>query len=870
MTLLADAPVARGADPETTREQDDTGLAQVVRARQRLLKPGWPLAAIFVLFPLWWALGLSEWACVILAAPMAFSLIRQRHITVPRGYGWWLLFLAWVCIGIVLLHVPAYGAVADHSATRYLTWAYRLAWYLAITVTGLYVLNKKDEISTTRVARIVSCLFLTVVAGGLLGVFAPHFQFTSLMEIVLPQSITQAQFVEHMIHPTAAQLQDVLGFSAPRPSAPYTYTNIWGLNYAVTLPFFVYAWCRRDSGWRRYAAPVVLLVSAVPVIYSINRGMWAALVVMAVFVAARAALSGRPAVMGAIALGAVALVVVVASTSLSGVVEARFSNTGSAQGRTHLGTLTVKSVTRTSPVVGLGSTRNVQGNFNTITGGATANCPRCSPPALGTQGQLWLVVFTQGWVGLILYLGFFALVFLRSRRSRAPVVTMGLSVLVASFVTMPFYNALGTGLLVVMIAVALLARQEAAEGRTLPTLTTYAGPVRRHLAVIALCGLIGLDVAALWQVARGVPYIATETILVPQASSLPSGGDGPMTIDTEAQGLSSQAVADAVQRATGNELDRDSNDLRAVAVPNSRVLRISYQANGAKTATAGVQAATTAFLTQRQQQLDRELADEIATLRSQALGLDTSVRTLDDALAVVGDTNSPVPVVQTRATREQLTNLLTRIDKVNYQLTHAIGTASRTGGVIQPTKVVPQNQAWNVSLSSGLMLGLLAGSVTALFLDRRGRRLRTPDDVLHGVGMPTLAVVAVGAEGPLGPLRRRVRRLLSRAERHSDLARAQPLDQAALAVTVYEVDEISPAADDETARLVARSLRQAIASTAYGPAGTGPRHALGPADSEPTRVAVVIPYAAPADTVAATCAELVRVGHVVVGGVLCQ
>ncbi len=869
MTLLAEAPVAAANDAPL----DDTGTraaGPVDRTRRRLLKPGWPLAAIFVPFPLWWALGLSEWACVLLAVPMVFSLVRQRRITVPRSFGWWLLFLAWVGIGVVVLHVPAYGAVVDHSATRYITWAYRLAWYLAITVAGLYVLNKKDEISTTRIARIVSCLFLTIVAGGLLGVFAPHVEFTSLMELVLPRSVTQNSFVNHMIHPTAAQLQDVLGFSAPRPSAPYSYTNIWGLNYVVTLPFFVYAWCRSDAGWRRFVAPVVLLVSAVPVIYSINRGMWAALVVMALFVAARAALSGRPGLMGGVVLAGVAVILVVATTSLSGVVEARFSNSGSAVGRTNLGTLSVTSVTRSSPIVGLGSTRNVQGNFNTITGGATADCPRCSPPALGTQGQLWLVVFSQGLVGLILYLGFFGLTFVRSRRSRAPVVTMGLSVLVASFVTMPFYNALGTGLMVVMIAVALMAREEAVDGARLPTLATYFGPMRRHVAVIALCALIGLDGAALWQQARGVPYVASETLLVPAGARLPSGGDGPMTLDTEVQGLASPAVADAVEKATGRTLTPTSNDLRAVAVPNSRVLRLNYEADDAKTATAGVRAASDAFLSQRQQQLDKELADEIASLKTQAEGLDTSVRVLGDALAVVGDTNSPVPTVQTRNTREQLTGLLTRIDKVNYQLTHVLGNASQTGGVIMPTKVVPQNKVWNVSLASGLMLGLLAGVGMAMVLDHRGRRLRTPDDVQHGVGIPVLAVIDADAESTAGTSKRRLGRRLSRSERNGDISRAQPLEQAALAVTVYGVDEIYPVTADETAQLVARSLRKVVAREAYAAAGVRARHRADGPGEEWTRVAVVIPYAAPADVVSAACAELARVGHVVVGGVLCR
>ena len=37
---------------------------------QRLFKPGWPLAAILVPFPLWWVLGVSEWIVPAMVVPM--------------------------------------------------------------------------------------------------------------------------------------------------------------------------------------------------------------------------------------------------------------------------------------------------------------------------------------------------------------------------------------------------------------------------------------------------------------------------------------------------------------------------------------------------------------------------------------------------------------------------------------------------------------------------------------------------------------------------------------------------------------------------------------------------------------------------------
>ena len=122
-------------------------------------------------------------------------------------------------------------------------------------------------------------------------------------------------------------------------------------------------------------------------IYSVNRGMWAALAAMALFIAIRAAVTGKPGLLAGVVVGAIALVGIVSVTSLGNLVSARFSSSGSVEGRTHLSTLAVTSVAQTSPVIGLGSTRNVQGNFNTITGGATAVCPRCSPPAWVPRGS---------------------------------------------------------------------------------------------------------------------------------------------------------------------------------------------------------------------------------------------------------------------------------------------------------------------------------------------------------------------------------------------------------------------------------------------------------------------------------------------------
>ena len=54
------------------------------------------LWAMFVGYPLWWCLGLGAMSWFVFAIPMAWALFRAERIRVPRGFGVWLLFLAWV------------------------------------------------------------------------------------------------------------------------------------------------------------------------------------------------------------------------------------------------------------------------------------------------------------------------------------------------------------------------------------------------------------------------------------------------------------------------------------------------------------------------------------------------------------------------------------------------------------------------------------------------------------------------------------------------------------------------------------------------------------------------------------------------------
>jgi hypothetical protein len=429
-------------------------------ARHRVLfPPGWPLAVAYLGYPLWWLLGLRTFVFLLAAIPMAFELLRRRRLLAPRGFGVWLLFLAWVVAGLVLLGAHAPDTKAGAVATRYVTAGYRISWYLALTVAVLYVGNLSErELPTRRVCRWLSALFLVTVAGGYLGILAPHFQLTSPVEHLAPAAIANSSFFISLTHPVAAQVQDFLGYAEARPAAPYAYTNDWGANFGLLLPFFALEWLRRDGGWRRWFGIAIGATAIVPVIYSLNRGLWIGLGLMAVFVAISSARSGHYVALAGLAMGTAVLAIAIAVTPLKQTVEKRVEVGQSNKGRATLASRAIGATARVSPVVGFGSTRDVQGNFNTIGGGATPDCPQCSPPAVGTQGQIWLVLFSQGFVGAALFLWFLLRRFVPYLSDRDPLAIAACSSFVFFLVVIWVYDLLDVPMMSLMLAATLLWR----------------------------------------------------------------------------------------------------------------------------------------------------------------------------------------------------------------------------------------------------------------------------------------------------------------------------------------------------------------------------------------------------------------------------
>jgi O-antigen ligase len=413
--------------------QQETAPAGV-RVRRTSALPSWPVVALFVAFPLWWALGLSSFICPILATPMALALAIRGRIHVPRGFGIWLLFILWMTASVFKVD----------DTNRLIGWAFRAVVYLSVTVLFLYVYNTpRQSLPVRRVALAMAAFWVAVVAGGYLGILFPEGGFSTVAENLMPGGLLANSYVRDLVHVDFAQRADPTRGLATRPQAPFVYTNVWGSNFALLLPFVFIALPRLRRRLPQLLLLLVLVASLVPAFLSLNRGLWLSLGVGLVYAAMRYALRGRVrAVAALLLLLGMALSLAVALPVQQLLRESKNETTST---RLALYQETVRKA-QASPLLGYGAPRPSED----ISG---------STPSVGTQGQLWMVLFSHGFPGLAFFLGWYVWVLWRSARAMTGAQLWLHVVVLIAIVQLPYYGMLPTGLPVFMVAGAVAMRE---------------------------------------------------------------------------------------------------------------------------------------------------------------------------------------------------------------------------------------------------------------------------------------------------------------------------------------------------------------------------------------------------------------------------
>jgi hypothetical protein len=395
--------------------------------------PVWPLVLLFGGFGLWWALGLGSFAVAMVSAPMLILLLMRGNIAMPRGFLLWLLFIMWA----------GAAAVELDSGLRLIGFTMRITSYLGATIVFLYVFNMSRSRVPDRLIVYVLVLFaVTVVIGGWLGVIFPMARLSTLTQMVLPHSVANNALVRAIVNPSMAEVQKPFGspVSFTRPSAPFTYTNAWGCNLALLVPFIAAGF---SGASRRLKVGLLLLMVAaiVPAIATLNRGMYLAITFAVVYAAIHYARSGKVAPLAALVLAGATISVVVFTTGLADAVATRLRYSQSNVSRL----ATYREAFHgalASPLFGHGA-------------------PRPSTTldvSVGTQGQLWNIMFSYGFVALAAYVAWFVYAVVRSRSWHTSTQLWMHVVLVTVLLTTFYYGYDGPQLAVAMVAAGVALR----------------------------------------------------------------------------------------------------------------------------------------------------------------------------------------------------------------------------------------------------------------------------------------------------------------------------------------------------------------------------------------------------------------------------
>ncbi len=423
------------------------------------LPRGWQAYAIFGLLPVWWLIGLSAVVWILIAVPLLAALAIRGELRAPRRFGIWLLLLLW--IGASGLELT--------SGSRTVAWAWRGSFYLAGTVLFLYLLNMPERRLPTRsIVNALAFYWAVVVFGGWLGVLFPDVTFASPMMHLLPGSLLHNTYIYEHVHLQFAEIQHFLGFPVGRPETFFAYTNAWGSAFAMLTPFAICAMMQARSRAWRLGLQLTLAAAIVPVVFSLNRGLWLSLGIGIVYATIRFGMRGDYRRAGKVVLALTVVGAVLVVSPLGNLAQGRFQHKTGDTGRLQR------------------DQEAQQRLFDSPALGFAAPLPSkdSTQSAVGTESEIFLLVFSHGIPGLALWMLWFFYTLFRSARWRSPWAFWAHVTLLVALIQVPYYDV--TERLPFMLVAAAIAYREmmrVPEPELQPAIERTAAEPRRQALV---------------------------------------------------------------------------------------------------------------------------------------------------------------------------------------------------------------------------------------------------------------------------------------------------------------------------------------------------------------------------------------------------
>lgn len=425
-----------GAAAPTT---DDRPLA--VSRPKRTLRPDratWPIWGFTAGLPLTFLFGIHGFVWCLPGVVFGLRILRNPKAAIPRSTFLLFLFLCWIPLGFSMLGVGNLPI-----------FLYRWSLFAGCFTCIVWLVNSSEEaVPTERVVDWMALLWVALVAFGWIAQLLPTFTSKSPFSTLLGPA-GNIDFIARISDWKLADYQELVDRQVARPAAPFGAANSWGSAVGILTPFFIRSWMIGTSRARRRVGVLLLIAAAVPIITSVNRGLWISLSLAFVYFTARTALRGRyvPTVVFGIAMVGVAIAFV--ATPMGTVVQDRLTSAGeSNESRGHIyddawnGALD-------SPLAGNGAPR-------------PTDYYKGSPP-VGTHGLIWYLMFCHGFVGLALFVGWMFTELIRSGSPPTRTAWWSHLTIVICLVQIPYYGLLPH---VVLLGLAVgIAHRDTDRGR---------------------------------------------------------------------------------------------------------------------------------------------------------------------------------------------------------------------------------------------------------------------------------------------------------------------------------------------------------------------------------------------------------------------
>jgi len=360
------------------------------------------LALFFVLLPVWFFLGITQFLGPVLGFVLFFKLAllavkTRQKINYPVSLS--------LCVLIFLL-----ASLVSATSIQEFYWIpmFIRNFVVAISAFLLLIVTYNSLKSGSDIKKILWAWSIMAVMASLMGllVAAGLIPFRHIMTApiasILPEQISQSEYYSSIINISLGDRIQFFGLSVRRVSSIFPYQNIFAAALIMIIPFQFFLY-RHSTGWKKALVWLSIPLFAVNLLLTYSRGALLAIVLSFLFLVYLRIKPLNQRTKRKIVLPGIALLILsILAFSIFGNSFIDKINPKSAEIRNFILVKSIESWKK-RPIFGWGTQRNIDAV------GGWENRPFKIIPALGSHSQFLSLLYRYGLFGLTVFLLIYAI-----------------------------------------------------------------------------------------------------------------------------------------------------------------------------------------------------------------------------------------------------------------------------------------------------------------------------------------------------------------------------------------------------------------------------------------------------------------------------